>query len=99
MHFLPNVEFNDKQVCLIPHNKMVLHNVPIKPSWNVRKAILAQRLELEFWGVAVNTAVYIKNRCPTKFLDFKTPQEAWSGRKPNVSHLKVFGCKAFARSR
>jgi hypothetical protein len=26
----------------------------------------------------------------------KTPQEAWSGRKPDVYHLSVFGCKAFA---
>jgi hypothetical protein len=41
-------------------------------------------------------AVYIKNRCPTKALDSKTPQKAWSGRKFDVSHLKVFGCKAFA---
>ncbi len=41
-------------------------------------------------------AMYIKNRCPTKAFDSKTPQEAWSGKKPNVSHLKVFGCKAFA---
>ncbi len=61
-----------------------------------RSMILAQGLELEFWGEAVNTAVYIKNRCPTKALDSKTPQEVWSGRKPNVSHLRVFGCKAFA---
>ncbi len=61
-----------------------------------RSMILAQGLELEFWGEAVNTAVYIKNRCPTKAIDSNTPQEAWSGRKPNVSHLRVFGCKAFA---
>ncbi len=44
----------------------------------------------------MNTTVYIKNRCPTKALDSKTPQEAWSGRKPDVSHLRIFGCKAFA---
>jgi hypothetical protein len=61
-----------------------------------RSMIFAQGLNLEFWGEAVNTAVYIKNRCPTKVLDSKTPQEVWSGRKPNVSHLRVFGCKAFA---
>jgi hypothetical protein len=58
--------------------------------------ILAQGLELEFWGEAMSTVVYIKNQCPSKALDSKTPQEAWSGRKPNVSHLRVFGCKAFA---
>ena len=25
----------------------------------------------------------------------KTPKEAWSGRKPRISHLKVFGSLAF----
>ncbi len=40
--------------------------------------------------------VYIKNRCPTKAFDSKTPQEVWSGRKLDVSHLRVFGYKAFA---
>ncbi len=58
--------------------------------------ILAQGLNFEFWGEAVNIAMYIKNRCPTKALDSKTPQEAWSDRKPDVSHLRVFSCKVFA---
>ncbi len=58
--------------------------------------ILTQGFELEFWDEAVNTTMYIKNQCPTKALDSKTPQEAWSGRKSNVFHLKVFGCKTFA---
>jgi hypothetical protein len=44
----------------------------------------------------MNTTMYIKNQCPTKALDSKTPREAWSGRKPDVCHLRVFGCKAFA---
>jgi len=61
-----------------------------------RSMILAQGLELEFWGKVVNTAMCIKNRCPTKALDSKTPQEAWSGRKLDVFHLRIFGCKAFA---
>jgi len=34
-----------------------------------RSMILAQGLELEFWGEAVNTAMYIKNQCPTKALN------------------------------
>jgi hypothetical protein len=37
-HFLPNVKFNDKQVRPIPHNKMVLWDVPMEPSWNVQEA-------------------------------------------------------------
>ncbi len=36
-HFLRNVEFNDKQVHPICHKKMVLQNMPIKPSWNVQE--------------------------------------------------------------
>jgi len=55
-----------------------------------RNMILAQGLNLEFWGEAMNTAMYIKNRCPTKVFDSKILQEAWSGRKPDVSHLRVF---------
>jgi hypothetical protein len=55
-----------------------------------RSMIFAQGLELEFWGEVVNTAVYIKNRCPTKALDFKTPQEAWSGRKLDVCRAPKF---------
>ncbi len=61
-----------------------------------RSMIHAQGLDLEFWAEVVNTAVYIKNRCLTKALESKTSQEAWTGRKPNVFHLRVFGCKAFA---
>jgi hypothetical protein len=58
--------------------------------------IRAQGLDLEFWAKAVNTTIDIKNRCPTRSLKSKTPQEAWTGRKLDVSHLRVFGCKAFA---
>jgi hypothetical protein len=52
-------------------------------------------LDLEFWAELVNTTVYINNRCPTKALDSKTPQEAWIGRKLDVFHLRVFGCKTY----
>ncbi len=61
-----------------------------------KSMILAQGLDLEFWAKVVNTAIYINNQCPTKALDSKTPQEAWTGAKLDVSHLRVFGCKAFA---
>jgi hypothetical protein len=37
-HFFRKMEFNDKQVHPIPHNKMVLWNVPIEPSWSVQEA-------------------------------------------------------------
>jgi hypothetical protein len=48
-----------------------------------------------FWGQAVVTAVYILNRSPTKALNGRIPYEAWHGRKPAVSHLRVFSCLTF----
>uniref|UniRef100_A0A803LBQ0 Reverse transcriptase Ty1/copia-type domain-containing protein n=1 Tax=Chenopodium quinoa TaxID=63459 RepID=A0A803LBQ0_CHEQI len=39
----------------------------------------------------------MSNRSPTKSLKNVTPQEAWSGWKPSVSHLRVFGSVAYAQ--
>ena len=36
------------------------------------------------------------NRCPTKSMKNKVPQEAWKSMNHSVSHLKVFGCVAYA---
>jgi len=37
------------------------------------------------------TTTYILNRSPTKRLKDVTPEEAWTGHKPNVEHLRIFG--------
>lgn len=47
------------------------------------------------WGEAVNTAVYVLNRTPTSRDPTATSYELWTGRKPSVSHLRVFGEDAF----
>jgi hypothetical protein len=62
------------------------------------RALLKRRgMPAVFWGEVVVTAVYILNRSPTKALNGRTPYEAWHGRKPAVSHLRVFGCLAFGK--
>ncbi|CAL2234863.1 unnamed protein product [Prunus armeniaca] len=43
------------------------------------------------WCEAVNTSVYLLNRSPTRASENTTPFEKFSGRKPGVKHLKVFG--------
>lgn len=50
----------------------------------------------ELWTEATNCAVYLRNRVLGKALENKTPYEAWTGRKPNLSHIRIFGCTAFA---
>ncbi|KAG5871635.1 hypothetical protein JTB14_031315 [Gonioctena quinquepunctata] len=49
----------------------------------------------EMWAGAANTAFHLLNRFPAKKIRGATPEEKWTGCKVNLSHLKVFGCKAY----
>jgi transposase InsO family protein len=69
---------------VVERKNMIIFNM-------TRSMLKKKRIPKEFWVEAVDCAVYLSNRCPTKSLWNKTPQEAWSGRKPSVSHLRVFG--------
>jgi hypothetical protein len=48
-----------------------------------------------FWVEAVATIVYIMNRTPTATVHGMTFKEKFTGKKPNVSHFRVFGCIAY----
>ncbi|KXJ72145.1 hypothetical protein RP20_CCG018741 [Aedes albopictus] len=52
-------------------------------------------LPKSFWAEAAATAVYLVNRSPTKGHD-KTPEEMWSGKKPSLAHVRVFGSSVMA---
>ena len=58
--------------------------------------IHSKRISLQFWVEAINCANYIVNRTPTNALNDITPKEAWSKIKPDVSHFRVFGSRAWA---
>eukprot|EP00253_Pinus_taeda_P025809 PITA_25809 len=49
----------------------------------------------KFWVEGVFIVVYLLNRSPTQAVKGKTPEEVWSGCKPKISHLKVFGSIAY----
>ena len=57
----------------------------------------AKTLPPKFWAEAINCASYIENRVPHKQLDGMTPFKARSGHKPDVTHFRIFGSKAWAR--
>ncbi|TYK22149.1 Retrovirus-related Pol polyprotein from transposon TNT 1-94 [Cucumis melo var. makuwa] len=61
-----------------------------------RSMLKCKKMPKEFWAQAVECAVYLSNRSPTRSLWNKTPQQAWTGRKPSIGHLRVFGCMAYA---
>lgn len=48
-------------------------------------------LPATLWGEVVRHSMYILNRLPTRALSSQTPYEAWTGSKPNFSHIRVFG--------
>lgn len=61
-----------------------------------RTLLCEANLSKRFWAEAVCTVVYLKNRSPTKAVTDKVPQELWSGKKVDLSHLRTFGCLAYA---
>uniref|UniRef100_A0A0A9XVJ9 Retrovirus-related Pol polyprotein from transposon TNT 1-94 n=1 Tax=Lygus hesperus TaxID=30085 RepID=A0A0A9XVJ9_LYGHE len=50
-----------------------------------------------YWNFAVLAAAYLQNRSPARVLDGKTPFELWTGQKPDLSNLRVFGCEAWVQ--
>jgi hypothetical protein len=52
-------------------------------------------LPASLWPEIVCTAAYLHNRTPRKALIWKTPYEALTKEKPDLSHLHVFGCRAY----
>lgn len=60
-----------------------------------RCLLIESGLPNKFWAEAVYTSVYVLNRLPTRCIE-RTPEEIWTGKKPTVKYMKIFGCKAFS---
>ena len=64
---------------------------------NMVKCMLEDaNLPKKFWVEALHTACYLRNRSATSALDKATPFEVFWGVKPNLQHLRPFGCAAIA---
>jgi hypothetical protein len=62
----------------------------------VRSLLSNSSLLISLWMEALKTAAYLLNRVPSKVAP-KTPFELWTGRKPSLRHLHVWGCPVEAR--
>ena len=47
------------------------------------------------WEEASIIVVYVQNRCPHKVVKNVTPEKAFTGVKPEVGHLRIFGCQVY----
>jgi hypothetical protein len=59
----------------------------------VRSMLSYSTLPINLWMEALQTAIHILNRVPSKSVP-KTPYELWTGRKPTLNYLHVWGCPA-----
>ena len=50
---------------------------------------------MHLWAEASSTTVYVQNISPHKILGNKTPEQVFNGKKPEVNHLRIFGCPVF----
>jgi len=70
-------------------NKAILNMA--KSMLKAKNVLKAKNMPKEFKVETISYAVYLSNHSPTSNLKDQTPEQAWSGRKPSVIHLHVFG--------
>ncbi|GKC49136.1 putative ribonuclease H-like domain-containing protein, partial [Tanacetum coccineum] len=58
-----------------------------------RTMLTDSKLPTMFWTEVVSTACYVLNRVLVTSPHIKTPYELLSGKVPNISHFKPFGCQ------
>ena len=54
-----------------------------------------QGLPLHLWVEAFNTMFYLQNKSPHQILGMGTPKESFSGNKPDVAQLRIFGSSVY----
>jgi hypothetical protein len=62
----------------------------------VRSMMSQTDLPLSFWGYALEIFMLTLNNVPTKSIE-KTPYEMWTGKRPRLTFLKVWGCEAYVK--
>jgi Reverse transcriptase (RNA-dependent DNA polymerase)/gag-polypeptide of LTR copia-type/Integrase core domain/GAG-pre-integrase domain len=83
------------------------HTVPYSPQQNgsaerlnrtlndkVRAMLFDAQCDLSLWAEAMYSACHIRNVSPASGIDV-TPFQAFYGKKPDVSNLRVFGCQCY----
>ena len=61
----------------------------------VKTMIHDQDLPMHLWAEATRTTIYVQKRLSHSALGFKTPEDMYIGKKPKVTHLKIFGFQMY----
>ena len=60
-----------------------------------REMLHDQYLPMHLWAEAARIVVYVHNRTSHRVLKNKTPEEVFFGKKPEIKHLRKFGCPVY----
>jgi hypothetical protein len=61
-----------------------------------RSMLHDQSFPLYLWEEASSTTVYLQKRSPHRILGMMTHEEAFTGRRLDVEHIRIFGCLTFS---
>jgi transposase InsO family protein len=61
-----------------------------------RTMLINAGLNTKYWQFAMRASTHLTNRLPTNANDRRSPFEVWTGSKPDIQHLRVFGCRAYS---
>jgi transposase InsO family protein len=84
---------------IVPHNPQQ-NGVAERKNRSIEETVKSllndQGISMFLWGEAAMTEIYVQNRIPRRILKDMTPEEAFSGKKPNVENLRIFGCPVYS---
>jgi transposase InsO family protein len=83
---------------IVPHNPQQ-NDVAERKNRSIEETVKAlmndQGLSMYLWGEATMTTIYVQNISSHHILKDMTLKEAFSGKKHNVEHLRIFGCPVY----
>jgi hypothetical protein len=62
---------------------------------SARSMLYARDVPIYLWAEAINCAVYLLNRTTSSQTPNKSPHEIWTGDKPDLKHVRTFGCTGY----
>jgi hypothetical protein len=84
---------------IVPHNPQknsVVERKNISIEETVKSLLNDQGLSMFLWGEVAMTKIYVQNIIPHHILKDMTLEVAFSGKKPNVENLRIFGCPVYS---
>ncbi|MCO5590431.1 hypothetical protein L7F22_044401 [Adiantum nelumboides] len=61
-----------------------------------RSMLQVVALPQSYWEEVLAIACYLQNRLPSRTLPNLTPYTRWTGEKPNLSHIRIFGAPCYS---